>query len=42
MGVVYLDLVDCVTDVGGRESGNGMDHPHGLGGYFDLEVGKQT
>ena len=44
MGVVYLDLVYCAMDVGGRESenGNGLDHPHGLVDYFDLKVEKQT
>jgi hypothetical protein len=41
MGVVYLDFVYCAMDVDGRESGSEMDHLHGLGDYFDLEVEKQ-
>jgi len=42
MGVVYLGHDDFVMDVGDRESGSGMDHHHGLGDYFDLEVEKRT
>ena len=36
--VVYLDLAYCAMDVDGRENGSEMDHLHGLGDYFDLEV----